>query len=157
MSSHQDIYHIDQGNLDKDWINFPKKFFRAATDLADKKQAFEKAKADRDLTEAELDKEIRSEYESNQQKVTEKIVEHAITRHERMQKVVKRYIVAKHDMDVAQVYVDTLDGVKKALENNVSLFGMNYFSKPKAKGDQFEAQRKMERDQAFGRKRRGDD
>ena len=157
MTEERDIYRIDQHQLDREWVEFPKRFFKAAMELADRKADHERAKAARDLTEAELDKELRQQFEQMQMKVTEKIVENAVVRHKRMRAAVEEAIKAKHDMDVAQVYVDTLDGVKKALENNVDLFGMNYFSTPRAKGDNYREAEKLKRDAAFGKKRRGDE
>lgn len=152
-----DFYQLDQNELDKEWIQQPELYFRHASELAEARREFEKAKAEKELVIAELDKEIR---ENPQQfgfeKMTEKLVESTIIRQKRYQTATHSYLKAKHEMDVAQVAVDTLEHRKKALEKLVDLWQGSYFSKPVSKSHN-ERMRQVETDNAFkssGKKRK---
>ncbi len=153
----EEVFKPDLHNLDKEWVRLPDRIYAAAMALADRKADNDRAKAERDLTEAELDKELRSEFERLQLKVTEKIVENAVVRHKRMRAAVEQAIEAKHDEDVAKAKLDSLYVLKSALENGVDLHGMAYFARMRTDEKNYENTKRMERDAAFGKKRRADD
>lgn len=124
---------ISETELDKEWVEQPKLFFKYATQLADAKNKVAECKATLELNEAELAKMIRDAPEDfNMIKITEASLEACVKRQKAYQKSLQRLNNAKHDQDIVQAAVDALDHRKKALENLVHLFSMNYFSTPKA-------------------------
>ena len=150
-----DFFAIDQGRLDEEWLNQPKTFYRYALKLANAKAELERSKAERDVTAAEVDQEIRANpggYGLGD-KQTEPAIKNAGAVEPRNIKANKAIIKAKHDVDVTQAAVDALDHRKKALENLVHLFGMNYFAQPKAPKTAKERMQKVIRDGAFGSKK----
>ena len=128
-----DFFHLDQFKLDEEWVAQPKLFFKHASERAEAKASYERAKAARDVTEAELDNMIRSDPTSfGIEKPTENAIASTILLQKAHRKANRVVITAKHDMDILQAAVDALDHRKKALENLVHLFAMNYYSEPKA-------------------------
>lgn len=129
-----DFIHIDEMNLDREWINHPGLYFKWARKLADARMEADELKARIEVVAAELDKDIRespSLYEV--EKVTEAAVKSAVIAQETYQKAVRRFGKAKHKVDIYQAAVNTLDHRKRALENLVDLHSQNYFSSPRAK------------------------
>jgi hypothetical protein len=128
------LLEVDKFSLDDEWSNQPNRFKKHADILAEAKQQYELAKAKFDLVKAELDELIRiapQRFKVN--KVTDVAVANAAIRHPKYQKYQRRMIRKKYRVDVLQATVTALDHRKKALENIVDLFGMDYFSIPKAK------------------------
>ena len=151
----QDFFVINQGRLDEEWLGQPKAFYRYALRLADAKADLERAKADRDVTAAEVDQEIRANPAAFGlgDKQTEAAIKNAGAVEVRIIKANKAIIKAKHEVDILQAAVDAMDHRKKALENLVHLFGMNYFAEPKAPKNAKERMQKVVRDGAFGSKK----
>lgn len=130
----ENIFDLDPNRLDTEWKNQPKLFYQAAEKLAEMKAEYEKAKTNKELVMAELDRDIRLQPERFQvDKITESAVEKTITLQRDYKKAVSRLLQAKHDVDLAQVVVDTMDHRKKALENLVSLRLANYYSEPRVR------------------------
>ena len=126
------FFDLDDKRLDEEWNSQPQLYYNWGVKLADAKAAVERAKASRDLVYAELNKDIRSDpVKYDLPKTTESLVESIILIQDKYKLAHEKYIAAKHKMDVLTVTVEALDHRKKALENLVHLFGMNYFSEPK--------------------------
>src|SRR5690606_19360446 len=88
------------------------------------------------------DKDIRSDPESFQlEKVTEKAVEATVPLHPKVAKARQSLIEAKHGADVLQAAVNALEHRKRALESLVQLYGMEYYSEPRASGEDADALR----------------
>ncbi len=127
-----EIFRIDQNTLDKEWISQPRFYHKYAIMLADARRIYEQAKADKELVSAELDREVRlNPTKFGVTKITEGVVEQTIILQREYRKAHDACIDAKHEVDVVQAHVDTLDHRKKALEDLVKLFLADYFSKPK--------------------------
>lgn len=133
MGTEFKFFEIDEHRLDSEWVRQPAVYYRYAVKLADARTAYEQAKAARDVTVAELDREIRTHPEVyGVAKITEGVVEKTVLLQPEYQKAIAEVIDAKHQMDMLQAAVDTLEHRKRALENLVSLHGQNYFSTPRA-------------------------
>jgi hypothetical protein len=148
-------FELDKYNLDEEWINQPKYYYEAATKLAHKRAEYERAKADHELTIADLAKRIRTTPSAyNVEKITENSVKEAITTniHE-FQKSLHALIDLAEEVDVFEVEVKTLDHRKKALENEVQLFLAAYYSNPKLPKES-ETMKQVERDRGFRRNRK---
>ena len=127
-----DFFELDSGRLDEEWVNQPKLYFRYATRLAEAKEAHDRAKAQRDLTVAKLDRNIRTEpLAYDIPKVTEGVVEKTVLLQPLYQAATKEVIDAKARVDQLEAVVSALDHRKKALENLVYLHGQSYFATPR--------------------------
>ena len=149
----EDLFAINLDRLHEEWVNQPRLYYQAAAKLADLKEAFERAKAKRDVVAAEQDKAIRltpSAY--GLEKTTEPVIEKTICLQKDHRIADKEVISAKHAVDISQAVVDALDHRKKALEMLVQLRLASYFSTPR-KPDA-ESLSKAERRAAFGGKKR---
>ncbi len=135
MKNHQDdvsFFDLDDKKLDEEWNRQSRLYYKWGIKLADARAEVERAKASRDLVYAELNKDIRSDpVKYDLPKTTESLVESIILIQDKYKLVLEKYISVKHKMDVLTVTVEALDHRKKALENLVRLFEMNYFSEPK--------------------------
>lgn len=126
-----DRFKLDKFNLHIEWENQPRLFFDAATQLAEARSNLEQYKSQLEIVEAELDRDIRADpAKFNLEKITENVVRNTVILSLRYQKANQRVLRALHQVDICKVDVDTLDHRKKALENEVQLFGMNYYAKP---------------------------
>lgn len=130
-----EILSIDQNLLDKEWLNQPRFFFQYARQLADARQAYEEAKANLKLVAAEADQKVRMKLTANEEKITEAVVSAAVLRRNDYREAEQAVFTAKHNMDVLDAAVEALRHRKDALENLVRLHGQNYFSEPRATGD----------------------
>lgn len=127
------LFDIDQNQLDVEWLKQPKLFFEYAAMLADARAEYEKEKADREVVKARLDLDIRSNPEDyDLDKVTEGAITNVLATQESVITGNEAVLAAKHKLDRLQAAVEALDQRKKALENLVGLFGMNYFAEPRA-------------------------
>lgn len=133
MTEERDFFELDPNRLDEEWVEHVRLYHEHALKLADARQEYERTKAERELVAAELDREVRSNAVKLGIKVTEAVVANAVTEHENYRQVVGKVIRAKHDVDVAEVAVSTLEHRKKALENLVQLRLSDYYSEPRIK------------------------
>jgi hypothetical protein len=148
MGSSDDVsfVQIDLSRLDKEWVDQPEHYFLAARDLASAKEVMAEAKANVDLVKAELGLAVRaSPGDFDLEKATEGSVNDAITVHPRYKKAVARYIRAKKEVDDVEAAVTALEHKKKALESLVYLQGQNYFAEPRARGEDGERMREVEK------------
>lgn len=124
---------IDQNSLDQEWLDQPRMYFRYAAQLADARQAYDAARADLDLTKAELDLAIRSDPQQfDLGKVTEASIQATILNQKAYTRARDKLSAAKHEVDVLEAAVGALDHRKRSLERLVELFLANYFSRPSA-------------------------
>jgi Na+-translocating ferredoxin:NAD+ oxidoreductase RnfC subunit len=130
-----EILSIDQNLLDREWLNQPRFFFQYARQLADARRSYEEAKANLKLVAAEADQKVRERASQMEQKVTEAMIAAAVLRRNDYREAEQAVFTAKHNMDVLDAAVEALRHRKDALENLVRLHGQNYFSEPRATGD----------------------
>lgn len=129
-----EFFEIDLDNLEKEWGKQPRLYHEHALHAADCRRKHAEAKAELELTEAELDREIRQNpMKFGIDKLTEKTVESCTVSSQRYQKALLNAIKAKHDLDVAEVAVETLNHKKYGLQDEVRLRLSDYFSEPKVK------------------------
>lgn len=155
MSHEPDLFALDPNRLDAEWVEQPRLYHVHAVKLADARETWERAKAGRDVVTAELDRFVRRDPAAfGLEKVTESGVEKAVILQIRHKDATEKVITAKHGMDVMQAMVDALDHRKRALEKLVDLRLAHYFSEPRAKGETAEPMRQVERDSAFGKRKK---
>lgn len=150
----KDLFHLDPDRLDEEWVAQPSLYHEHALVLAEAREHYERAKAERDLVAAELDREVRSDpARFGLDKVTEAAVQTAVATQKRLAQATNAVITARFETDKAQAVVDALEHRKKALENLVQLRLSDYFAEPRPPKGMRDKVRGMERDAAFGRKK----
>ena len=138
--------HPDPNLLDEEWVAQSSLRFSYGADLADAKRTLQSAKAELDVTEAELKLAIRSDpAKFNLDKVTEDVVKSAVLLEPEYQKAKTHVIESQHDVDVLDAAVSAIDHRKKALEDLVDLFLAGYYAKPKASDGSREQMQEVER------------
>ena len=129
-----DFLDMDVNQLDEMWLEQPRLYHKYAKKLANTRQQLEEEKAELELIKAEFDRDIRSNPgEFSLEKITETVVSNTIIIQEKYQSQLAQVGDLKHQVDIIQAVVTTLDHRKRALENLVSLHGQDYFSSPRAK------------------------
>lgn len=129
-----EFYEIDQYNLDKEWLEQPKLYHEHAIDLVNARKGLEQKKGDFDVVKAELSQTIRGDpAKYGIDKVTEAVVANMIILQREYETANDAVIDARHNVDIYQAAVTTIDHRKRALESLVTLHGQDYFSAPKSK------------------------
>lgn len=144
---------INKHALDEEWLDQPKQYHYYALKLVEARVDEDEAKQRLELTKAELDLEVRQHPEHfNLTKVTEATVAGAILMHPEFKEHQETVSSAKHTTGIVAAAVHTLDQKRRALENLVELFGMDYFSEPKAISERSEKAVDVMRDLAVANK-----
>ena len=129
-----DFLELDINRLDEMWLEQPQLYHKYAKKLANAKQRLEEEKAEMDVIKSELDRDIRKIPENfGLEKITETVVANTIIRQDKFMTAQERVIDLKHEVDIYQAAVNTLEHRKRALENLVTLFCHDYYSNPRAK------------------------
>jgi hypothetical protein len=132
----KNIYTINKYALDEEWERQPRLYYRYAKKLSIAKRKLREAEGNLEVVDAELDLHVRTRPSrhglESLKSITEKVIANAILRNPKHQRAQRRVNRAKHRVDVLQVVINTLEHRKKALSDEVELFGMNYFSIPTA-------------------------
>lgn len=122
---------IDEDRLDLECLRQPKRYYKYATMLADAQQVLAEAKAELDITKADLANAIRNDPEEYEMtKVTEASVAAAVICQDEYGTALQIVHDAKHEVDVLQAAVVSLDHRKRMLQNLIALHGQNYFASP---------------------------
>lgn len=154
----ENYFEIDPDRLDEAWVEHPRIYHEHALALAGAKEVYERAKAELALVEAEVDKDIRLEPErfggDKDKKPTEKFVENTIILQKEYRKALADMLQAKHEVDIHEVAVSTMEHKKRALEKLVDLQLADYHSPPRAKGASAHKMGEAQADSAFGKRRR---
>lgn len=124
---------IDEMRLDEEWLNQPEQVHHFSKELANARLRSDQAKADLDLTKAELYNEVSNSTE----KMTEKAKEAAVISHPKHGDAVDELNQARHDQAVMQAAIDALEHRRRALENLVTLHGMNYYAEKSRVPEEF--------------------
>jgi len=150
-----DLFDLDKHRLDDEWIEQPRAFREMAEKLADARRDMAQAKAQFELVEAELSLAVRKRPEDfGLEKTTESSIGSMVIVQKKYKEAQQDYIDAKHQVDVLEAGVNALDHRKKALENLVQLQARDYFAAPVAPKVDRERIGKMEREAAFGGKKK---
>lgn len=137
-SKKEDILRIeiDPLRLDTEWRDQPSQFLFWSEKLAEARLIVDVCKSSLEVAKAELDKDIRNNPEEfDLPKLTETVIANTIILQPKYARHLKLFNEARYDQGMIQAAVDGLDQRKRALENLVTLHGMNYFAEPKATGD----------------------
>jgi len=141
-----DFFNLNELRLDEEWINQPKLYYTYAAKLARRRKRHEQAKANLNVVESELSREMRRIPKIfGIDKVSESAIEKFIPLQHSYKEALEKVIEAKHEMDIMQAAVDALDHRKKALENLTHLYAMNYFSEPRLAKTMTEEERERTR------------
>jgi len=142
-----DFFEIDPNRLDEEWVAQPKLFMKYSMMLADARRQLDIAKSKLEVVKAEVDRDIRRnpiKYGLDG-RVTEKSIEALVPLQKKFRKGLAEVHNAKHSVDILYAAVTTLDHRKKGLEKLVDLHGQQYFSAPRASGENKEAMEEVER------------
>lgn len=126
------LLDIDLYHLETEWQEQPKLFNEWAQELAQARSDVNHAKQQLEYVEAELRNAIRIDPEAyGLAKATDKPVADAVVIQDAYQTAYTQYNAARHKQGQLEAMVSALDQRKKALENEVSLFGQQYFALPR--------------------------
>lgn len=156
MDNDLDFFELDKYKLDVEWTNQPKLYYQAAMELAEASASYERAKAERELQEAEISLDIRKNPgKYGLDKVTEGAISNTVLLQKEYKDALDTMLKCKEEVETRRVHVDTLDHRKKALEKLVDLSLANYYAIPRASNQtSYEVMRQSEADKAFGPRRR---
>jgi hypothetical protein len=136
MEDFKERLAINHNALDVEWLQQPMFFYEISCELAEVRQELERAKLAFDVAEAEIAKDVRENPENyGVSKVTNDSVKEAVSSSDRRCKELKRLMRKKHEVEVLQAGVSSVEQRKRALECLVTLHGQQYFSSPKEPRD----------------------
>jgi hypothetical protein len=124
---------INRDALDIEFLNFPNKVYRATKLYADALDLKNKDKENLDLVYSELWLLAKSGVVEEQlsSKPTEETIKSWIKTQTKYQEAINQHLKSSHNADVLKGLVSSMDAMKGALSNLVSLLLANYFSTPK--------------------------
>lgn len=124
---------IDLGRLEEHWLQQPRLYGKKAARLADAKLELSTVKAQLEVTEAEVKLHIRRYPNKHgfKGRVTDSVVKELVLLDKTYRDAQRKVHDAQHVVDVLTGAINTLEHRKRTLENLVTLYGQDYFSKPK--------------------------
>lgn len=145
------LLSINLNELEREWTEQPVLYFKWARKLSKARLRLDEAKAELELVKADLDSEIRAKPEKfDLDKVTNPAVEAAVMASEQYTDALTKLNRARYNANTLEAFVQALEHRKRALENCVTLYGMDYFSIPRAKGKGRDAKHKLDQRSARG-------
>lgn len=154
------ILEINELKLDKALYEQPKLASKWLKKLAKARFVHDTAKAELELTEAELAKKIRESPEDFElEKITENAIADAVVRHEDYQEGIASVNKAKYAVAMLEATCTAIEHRKRALEKAVDLFGMEYFAIPRGEDSHKAAEeykKKLARSKTKPRRERDD-
>lgn len=125
------ITHVDKFALDDEWARQADLAKHYGDLLAKAKEKVATLNAAIDVRKAEIRLGARADPEAfDLPKATDESVKDAAIVHPDVQELTAQLIKAKYRVDLLDSAVTALENKKKALENEVFLYGQSYFSKP---------------------------
>jgi len=106
---------INEGDLNKEFIEQPSKFLKYAVTEAQAQALVLKAKFILETTEAEVASTIREDYRRRDLKLTEKQLESEVLKNSKYQHVMKEYLKAKEQADILRAARDAFTQRKDML------------------------------------------
>jgi hypothetical protein len=148
MPDEPDFFAIDQNNLDSEWVNQPKLCRRYSERLADAQRDLEQAETKLEVVDADLDYRIRKKAGSGEKKPTEAAIKNQLIRSIEHIEAVAKIQKLRHRVGILRAAVKTVDHRKTALENLVDLRLADYFSEPRVRKTNREAEHQRSKDRA---------
>ncbi len=125
------ILEVDIYSLEKEWAKHPKRNRLWSKKLAKAQLRLDEAKDAHKLVVAELGKSIREDPEAyDLSKVTDKAVEQYIPLQDEYKASLTTINEAKYKVAMIESMVSALEDKRRALENEVKLFALQYFELP---------------------------
>jgi hypothetical protein len=134
MGDYKKDLTITLEDLGDNWLDQPQKFMEYGESWANAVRTRDKKKEMLDITKAELDSDIRANWENYgfDKKPTEAAISAAITQDKKFKDANEELAQAIEDMNIMAVAKSAFEHRKKALENITSLYLAGYYgSKPK--------------------------
>jgi len=146
---------IDPFALDEEWVEQPERYNELARRAALARKEHDEAKAQLELTSAELSDAIRSDPDSfGLVKVTEASISSKILQQQTYKDALDEVIEKRHDLEVLQGALTAMDHRKTALSKLVDLHLSSYYSKPSASSGSREKMEEVEKHDARQRTKR---
>ena len=149
---HPDDYHrVDKLRLPEEWDRQPQ-LYRFHADLqTEAEYEHDKAKTHLELTEAEVELEVRGDPASfGLDKATEGSIKAAVIVDKRVIEAKRRLNEAKHTLAVHKAACRTIEQRKAALEHQTTLTLNEFYAHPRVKGEDLRAVNNAKADRAFG-------
>jgi len=128
-------FEIDRDRLDVECENQSLLCHQLNVLLADEEDRLATAKADMELTEAEVELAVRNEPEkfvpNPKVKITETLISATVKVSKRYQTALRAYNAAKHAVGIAKAGTEAIDHRKRMIEKLCELQGRDYFSGPR--------------------------
>jgi len=122
---------IDENNLLGEWQGQASMMYDYAVQLADAMQEEDEAKAELEVTKADLDSAIRTNPDAyGITKITEAVVSNAIVAQQEYEYAIKAVNDAKHKVRVLKAATDALSHRKSALQGMTDLFLRQWYADP---------------------------
>ncbi len=124
---------IDEHDLLNEWKGQAELYRKWAEPLAAAKADADRKKAAMELTEAEVSAKVRENPSAfGLEKPTVDSIRGAVLMSRQYKAALAAHLAAKEEVGKLDVMVSAIEHRKKALENVVSLFSLNYFAEPAA-------------------------
>jgi len=131
----QDI-RIDPEALDVEWLGQADLMRRYTRHAAEMKREVDEAKERLEVGKATIEMDIRANPDKyGLSKVTESAIQSVMVLQDEYRQLMKEYIDAKYEADIAIGAVRAVDQRKSALEELVRLLGSSYFAGPRIPRD----------------------
>lgn len=129
-------FTIDEGALDREWLQQPTLMYKYATRQAKSRMALTVAKNNLEAVAVRVAAAIRKNPGAfGIERATESAVSEAVKCSVKYEKALEAVTLAQFEHDAAGAAVTALDHKRKALENLVDLHGQDYFSAPRYKNE----------------------
>lgn len=162
MARDTKIVEIDPNNLDKECIRLPSDYLQYCFAAVDAKADLDEAKAELDVTEADILADVRDnphkyglEISERTKAPTDKACAAQVAIDPRYKKMIAKVNELKYEAEIAQAIVNAFEVKKRSIANLIDLHSMGYFSNVKLSKEGKEAVEKMtERAVMSGSRRR---
>jgi response regulator RpfG family c-di-GMP phosphodiesterase len=132
MKINPEHFTIDESQLAEEWIAHPQRVYEYAQLAADIRKTLDELKRRDEVVRAEVGLSVRKNPEVyGIMKVTESLVDSAITTNDEVRESTQLIIDCKHKLDLAMAAVTAMENKKKALECIVQLHATSYFANPR--------------------------
>jgi hypothetical protein len=126
---------IDKFNLDGELVSQAEIFYKVAEKYIDAVDQRDRLYQNLKNVESELSLEVRTGYELDCKKVTEKVIETSVSTHPRRLEAQEDYLKAKKTCDDLAVMKEALQQKSYMLKELVQLYVAGYYSIESVKGD----------------------
>lgn len=132
-------FEIDQGRLDHEWLRQARLTRRAGIREAEAELTVNRAKANLDVTEAEVRRAVRKHPEKygvtpGSRGLTDAMVGEAVAVSREVRVAQSELDEAKYSHAVAKAETAAMSDRRRALERLVELLSIDYFAEPRARG-----------------------